>query len=56
MMKEPIIFLTHILESINLIEVYLQGVTEEHFYTSIEKQDLVLRRLEIIRRGSKKSS
>jgi len=53
MMKEPIIFLTHILESINLIEMYLQGVTEEHFYTSIEKQDLVLRRLEIIGEAAK---
>ena len=53
MMKEPIIFLTHILEPINFIEVYLQGVTEEHFHASIEKQDLVLRRLEIIGEATK---
>jgi len=53
MMKEPTIFLTHILESIHLIEVYLQGVTEEHFHASTEKQDLVLRRLEIIGEAAK---
>jgi uncharacterized protein with HEPN domain len=53
MMKKPIIFLTHILESINLIEMYLQGVTEEHFYASTEKQDLVARRLEIIGEAAK---
>lgn len=48
MKREPIVFLTHILESIKLIELYLQNITEEYFYTSIEKQDLVVRRLEII--------
>src|SRR5947209_6994874 len=53
MKKEPIIFLTHILESINLIEIYLQGVTEEYFHASIEKQDLVVRRLEIIGEAAK---
>jgi uncharacterized protein with HEPN domain len=53
MKKEPMIFLTHILESINLIEIYLRGVTEEYFYESIEKQDLVVRRLEIIGEAAK---
>jgi len=53
MKKEPIVFLTHILESINLIEMYVQGVTEEYFYTSTEKQDLVVRRLEIIGEATK---
>ena len=48
MKKDPVVFLKHILESINLIETYLRGVTEENFHTSIEKQDLVVRRLEII--------
>jgi uncharacterized protein with HEPN domain len=56
MKKEPIIFLTHILESINLIEMYMQGVTEEYFHTSIEKQDLVVRRLEIIGEATKNLS
>ncbi len=53
MRKEPIVFLTHILESINLIEIYLQGVTEEYFHVSVEKQDLVVRRLEIIGEATK---
>jgi len=41
------------MESINLIEMYVQGVTEEYFHTSIEKQDLVVRRLEIIGEATK---
>ncbi|HEY4032533.1 MAG TPA: DUF86 domain-containing protein [Ktedonobacteraceae bacterium] len=53
MKKEPIVFLTHSLESINLIEMYVRGVTEEYFHTSIEKQDLVVRRLEIIGEATK---
>ncbi len=53
MKKEPIIFLNHILESITLIETYLQGVTKEQFHTSVEKQDLVVRRLEIIGEATK---
>jgi len=53
MKKDPRLFLTHILESILLIEQYLQGVTEDHFYTSTEKQDLIVRRLEIIGEATK---
>ncbi len=53
MKKNPTIFLTHILESINYIEQYLQGVTEERFHTSVEKQDLIVRRLEIIGEAAK---
>lgn len=48
MKKETIIFLKHILESIELLEQYSEGVTEEQFLQSTEKQDLVMRRLEII--------
>jgi uncharacterized protein with HEPN domain len=33
--------------------MYLQGVTEEYFHISIEKQDLVVRRLEIIGEAAK---
>lgn len=36
------------MESINLIEKYTENVTEEQFLQSVEKQDLVTRRLEII--------
>lgn len=48
MKKDPNVFLKHILESIDAIQKYLEGVTEEKFYTSQEKQDLIVRRLEII--------
>lgn len=53
MKKDPSIFLHHIMESISLIETYLQGVTEKQFHTSTEKQDLVVRRLEIIGEAAK---
>ena len=53
MKKDPQIFLTHILESIEAIEEYLQGVSEETFYNSREKQDLAVRRLEIIGEAAK---
>jgi uncharacterized protein with HEPN domain len=53
MTKDPKIFLTHILDSIHLIERYLQNVTEEQFLSSDEKQDLTIRRLEIIGEATK---
>lgn len=53
MKKDPAIFLHHILESIELIEKYLEGITEEQFHKSTEKQDLVVRRLEIIGEAAK---
>jgi uncharacterized protein with HEPN domain len=42
------IYLKDILESIDQIEIYLDGVGEQEFYQNSEKQDSVLRRLEII--------
>lgn len=53
MKKDPTIFLTHILESINLLEKYLQNVTEEQFLASEEKQDLAVRRIEVIGEAAK---
>lgn len=47
-MKNPDIFLTHILESIQEIENYTRGVSEDQFYDDTQKQDAVIRRLEII--------
>jgi uncharacterized protein with HEPN domain len=47
-MKEVKIFLQHIIESIELLEGYLKGVSKEEFVSSTEKQDLAVRRLEII--------
>ncbi|MDV7397082.1 DUF86 domain-containing protein, partial [Arthrospira platensis SPKY1] len=37
-----------ILESIGYIQKFIDGVTEDEFYTNVEKQDAILRRLEII--------
>jgi uncharacterized protein with HEPN domain len=36
------------LESIGHIQRFLEGVSEDEFYKNVEKQDAVLRRLEII--------
>jgi len=46
--KKPDVYLQDILESIEHIESYLEGVSEKEFYQNAEKQDAVLRRLEII--------
>lgn len=48
MIKEPVIFLQHILESIKLIEKRMKNVTYEEFVGNIDLQDMVIRRLEII--------
>jgi uncharacterized protein with HEPN domain len=46
--KDAIIFVEHILECIELIERYTKNKTEEDFYRSIQLQDSVIRRIEII--------
>ena len=46
--RKPDVYLQDILESIQQIEEYLDGVNENEFYQNSEKQDAVLRRLEII--------
>lgn len=42
------LFLEHILASINLIETYSSELTMQQFSATIEKQDAIVRRLEII--------
>lgn len=56
MKKVPNIYLQHIIESIDLIESYTQGMTAEDFYSSINVQDAVIRRLEIIGEATKNIS
>ena len=46
--RKPDVYLQDILESIAHIQRFLDGVSEEEFYENVEKQDAVLRRLEII--------
>ena len=48
MRKQPKIFLEHISQCIGLIEIYLEGQTVESFRNSIQLQDSLIRRLEII--------
>ncbi len=51
--RKPNVYLQDILESIEYIQRFLDGVSEEEFYKNVEKQDAVLRRLEIIGEGVK---
>ncbi|WP_069133380.1 HepT-like ribonuclease domain-containing protein [Rhodohalobacter halophilus] len=46
--RKPDVYLQDILESIGHIQRFLEGVSEDEFYENVEKQDAVLRRLEII--------
>jgi len=48
MKKNATIFLTHILDSINLVEEYLKGKSKLDFLNSQQLQDSVIRRIEII--------
>ena len=53
MKKDPKIFLEHILESISLIEEYTKDKTKEEFNESMQLQDAVIRRIEIIGEAAK---
>lgn len=53
MINNSKIFIKHILESIERIEEYIRGKTEEDFYNSNQTQDAVIRRLEIIEEAVK---
>lgn len=46
--KDPKIFLADILESIKRIEQYVNGKTKKEFLDNYEKQDAIIKRLEII--------
>jgi uncharacterized protein with HEPN domain len=46
--RDETIFLEDILECSSKIEWYIDGLTEEEFAENIEKQDAVIRRIEII--------
>ena len=48
MKKNIKIFLEHILESINLIEGYIEGKSKSDFLESKQLQDSIIRRIEII--------
>jgi uncharacterized protein with HEPN domain len=45
---DKLVWLKDIVQSIDLIESYIDGLSEKEFFDSEEKQDSVVRRLEII--------
>jgi len=46
--RNELVFLDDILESIEKIEEYIDGLTEEEFEKNSEKQDSVIRRIQIL--------
>ncbi|MHA1879358.1 MAG: HepT-like ribonuclease domain-containing protein [Candidatus Heimdallarchaeota archaeon] len=48
MVKQPIVFIQHMLASVELINKYLEGKSKSDFFSSVQLQDAVIRRLEII--------
>lgn len=48
MEKDPVIFLKHILESIEWIEKDVADLSREEFFENVPMQDAVIRRLEIL--------
>jgi uncharacterized protein with HEPN domain len=48
MARDEFLYLRHVLDAINIIEEYLQGVDEEHFKATRLLQDGTIREIEII--------
>ena len=48
MKKDPLVFLGHILESIEWIEKDIDNMSKQQFLKNVPMQDAVVRRLEII--------
>jgi len=46
--KNPKIFIEHILECISIIEDYTEKISQDDFVISLQVQDAVIRRIEII--------
>lgn len=55
-MKDPIVFVKHIIESIDLIQTYIKGKSKEDLKKNIQFQDAIFRRLEIIGEATKNLS
>jgi len=53
-MRNFLLYVDNILECINKIELYSKEISREEFHTNSEKQDAVLRRLEVIGEAVKK--
>lgn len=53
MKKDPRVFIEHILECTGIIEGYVREVTKDEFLKSVQLQDSVIRRIEIIGEAAK---
>ncbi len=49
-MKDPKVFILHILEAIEAIQNYIYGYDKSKFEADAKTQDAVIRRLEVIRK------
>ncbi len=56
MKKDPFVFVNHVLESIQKIEEYTEGLSKDAFAQSSKTQDAVIRNLEIIGEATKNIS
>lgn len=56
MAHSDVIYLLHILDALQRIEGYIEGVAEEEFYKNYLIQDAVIRQLEIIGEATKRIS
>ena len=56
MTHDPKLYLTHISDSVNQIESYLRGVSEEDYHNSKQVQDAIIRQFEIIGEATKNIS
>lgn len=53
MKKDVKVFISHVLESIERIQEFTKGVSKENFIASVQLQDAVIRRIEIIGEAAK---
>ncbi len=51
--RDILVYLDDILESAELIESYVSSISEGEFYQTLEKQDAILHRLQIIGEAAK---
>lgn len=48
MIKDPLVFIEHIIESIKNIESFIEEISKEVFFKNREKQSAVIRQIEVV--------
>jgi len=51
--KDPLVFIKHILENIKDVEVFTRYISKEEFFENKEKQNAVIRSIEVIGEAAK---